>query len=341
MRYKLLGRSGLRVSELCLGTMTFGEAWGWGASPEVCRKIFDAFIDAGGNFIDTSTNYTDGQSEEILGGLIGNQRESVVLASKYSLTSTQSLDPNSGGNSRKNMMQTVDRSLKRLKTDYLDLLYLHMWDYLTPVDEVMRGLDDLVRSGKVHYVGISDSPSWVVAEANTLAELRGWSRLVALQVPYSLLDRGVERSALPVAERWEMAVLAWGILEGGILTGKYQGDLAEPTRFDQENLKGLPEKALKVIGELDRISQEVERPMAQVAINWVRSRKPQPLIPLIGARTVEQLQDNLAVLEWELSPEHLSALDQISQIDLGFPQTLIKGSPYLFGGTFPLIDQKG
>lgn len=340
MRYKLLGRSGLRVSELCLGTMTFGEAWGWGASPEVCLEIFEAYREAGGNFIDTSTNYTEGQSEEILGDLIKADRDSLVLATKYSLTSTGSEDPNSGGNSRKNMMQTVDRSLRRLKTDHLDLLYLHMWDYLTPVDEVMRGLDDLVRSGKVSYIGISDSPSWIVAQANTLAELRGWSRLVALQVPYSLLDRGVERAALPAAEHWEMAVLPWGVLEGGILTGKYQGSLETPARHDPDTVKQLPEKVQQVLAELKRISQEVGRPMAQVALNWVRAQLPQPVIPLIGVRTVEQLQDNLAVLEWELSGDHIQALDHVSQIDLGFPHDLIKGSPYLFGQTYPLIDQR-
>jgi aryl-alcohol dehydrogenase-like predicted oxidoreductase len=339
MRYKLLGRSGLRVSELCLGTMTFGDAWGWGAGQQVCREMFDFFLEAGGNFIDTSTNYTDGQSEEILGDLIADRRESLVLATKYSLTSTGSLDPNSGGNSRKNMMGTVERSLKRLKTEYIDLLYLHMWDYLTPVEEVMRGLDDLIRSGKVQYIGISDSPSWIVAQANTLAELRGWSRLVALQVPYSLLDRAVERSMLPMAEHWGMAVTPWGILEGGILSGKYLAELKEPARHDPENIKQLPEKNHKIVAELQRISEELGRPMSQVAINWVRANRVQPVIPLIGARSLEQLSDNLGALEWILSEEHQAALDLVSQIDLGFPQTLIRESPYLFGKTYALIDQ--
>jgi len=339
MRYKLLGRSGLRVSELCLGTMTFGEAWGWGASPIVCQEMFEVYREAGGNFIDTSTNYTEGQSEKILSDLIGDERDSLVLATKYSLTSTGNLDPNSGGNSRKNMMQTVERSLRRLKTGYIDLLYLHMWDYLTPVDEVMRGLDDLVRSGKVNYLGISDSPSWIVAQANTLAELRGWSRLVALQVPYSLLDRSVERAALPAAEQWGMAVLPWGTLEGGILTGKYQGSLEGPARHDPDTVKHLPDKALRVLKELKRISDDVGRPMSQVAVNWVRQQALQPMIPLLGARTAAQLEDNLGALEWTLSEEHRAALDKVSQIDLGFPHTLIKESPYIFGKTYPLIDK--
>ncbi|MEO8392774.1 MAG: aldo/keto reductase, partial [Chloroflexota bacterium] len=189
MRYKLLGKSGVRVSELVLGTMTFGEAWGWGASPDVSKQIFDRFAEAGGNFIDTSVNYTDGEAETILGDLLSADRDHFVVATKYTLTKRESTDPNSGGNSRKNMMQSVERSLKRLKTDVIDLLYLHVWDYTTPVEEVLRGLDDLVRMGKVNYIAISDSPGYIVAEANTMAELRGWSRFVGVQLPYSLANR--------------------------------------------------------------------------------------------------------------------------------------------------------
>src|SRR5574341_1400340 len=186
MRYKLLGKSGLRVSELCLGTMTFGETWGWGASKDESKKQFDYFAESGGNFIDTSVNYTDGTAEEFVGEFIHGEREHFVIATKYTLTRPDSTDPNSGGNSKKNMRQSVERSLKRLKTDYIDLYYLHMWDYMTPVEEVMRGLDDLVRAGKVLYVALSDSPAYIAAEANTLAELRGWARFLGLQVPYSL-----------------------------------------------------------------------------------------------------------------------------------------------------------
>src|SRR5215216_5483493 len=186
MRYKLLGKSGLRVSELALGTMTFGEAWGWGAPPEECRKMVDRFAEAGGNFIDTSVNYTDGEAETILGDLLQSNRDYFVVATKYTLTKPTSTDPNSGGNSRKNMMQSVERSLKRLRTDHIDLYYLHVWDSMTPVEEVLRGLDDLVRMGKVNYIAISDSPAYIAAEANAIAELRGWSRFVGIQVPYSL-----------------------------------------------------------------------------------------------------------------------------------------------------------
>ncbi len=236
MRYKLLGRSGLRVSELALGTMTFGETWGWGASKDEAKKQFDLFAEAGGNYIDTSVNYTDGTSEEFLGEFLQADRDYFVVATKYTLTKPDSTNPNSGGNSRKNMRQSVERSLKRLKTDYIDLLYLHAWDYMTPVEEVARGLDDLVRAGKVNYVAFSDSPAYIVAEANTRAELMGWSRFIGLQVPYSLLDRAVERDLLPMARHWDMAVMPWGLLEAGILTGKFLNKPAEATRLNADNV---------------------------------------------------------------------------------------------------------
>ncbi len=340
MRYKLLGRSGLRVSELCLGTMTFGEAWGWGASERESQLIFEAYLEAGGNFVDTATNYTNGESEIILGELIGERRDSLVLATKYSLTAGDSEDPNSGGNSRKNLMQTVERSLERLNTEYIDLLYLHMWDYLTPVEEVMRGLNDLVQAGKVHYIGISDTPSWIVAQANTLAELRGWPRFVALQAPYSILDRAVERAILPAANHWDMAVLPWGILESGILTGKFQDEVEGDTRLDPAVVQQLPENVQQTIAEVGRVSEEIGRPMSQVAINWIRQNTVQPMIPLIGVRTVDQLQDNLGALEWKLSKEHKSAIDEVSRIELGFPHTILPGNQHIFGKTFELIDRK-
>ena len=215
MRYKLLGKSGLRVSELCLGTMTFGETWGWGASKDESRRMFDRFAEAGGNFVDTSVNYTDGTAEEFLGDFLSADRDHFVVATKYTLTRRNSTDPNSGGNSRKNMRQSVERSLRRLQTDVIDLLYLHVWDYMTPVEEVVRGLDDLVRQGKVNYVAISNSPAYIIAEANTLAELRGWSRLVGVQVPYSLAARDIERELLPLARHWDMAVMPFSLIGGG------------------------------------------------------------------------------------------------------------------------------
>src|SRR5918992_4654469 len=260
MRYRLLGASGLRVSEVALGTMTFGEAWGWGASKEECRRIFDAFLEAGGNFVDTACNYTDGESEEILGELVQAERERLVLATKYTLTARRE-DPNAGGNHRKNMVQTLEGSLRRLNTDYVDLLWLHMWDGMTPVEEVMRALDDLVSAGKVLYVGFSDTPAWVVAQAVMLAELRGWARPVAVQAPYSLADRDVERELLPMARSHELAFTPWGMLEGGALTGKYLSDDGEPRRYG-----GAGERVNAIAREVIAVAEEVEATPSQVAI---------------------------------------------------------------------------
>ena len=220
MRYKLLGKSGLRVSELALGTMTFGEEWGWGASKEECHKMFDAYAHAGGNFIDTANRYTEGTAERIIGELIAADRAHFVLASKYTLKMRNG-DPNYCGNHRKNMVQSLEASLKRLHTDYLDLFWVHAWDFLTPVEEVMRGLDDLVRAGKVLYIGISDTPAWVIAQANTMAELRGWTSFVGMQAQYSLIERTPERELLPMARALDIGVLPWGILGAGVLSGKY------------------------------------------------------------------------------------------------------------------------
>jgi len=230
MRYKLLGKSGLRVSELCLGTMTFGDDWGWGAPKNESRKIFDAFVEAGGNFIDTANNYTNGTSEKFVGEFTKGNRDRFVIATKYTLTERKS-DPNFGGNHRKNMRRSVEGSLARLGTDHIDLLHLHMWDGMTPVEEVMRALDDLIRAGKVLYVGISDTPAWVVSEANMLADLRGWSRFTAYQGEYSLASRAPERDILPMTQALDMSFLAWGILEAGELTGKYNSPSGERKRF--------------------------------------------------------------------------------------------------------------
>jgi len=339
MRYKLLGRSGLRVSELCLGTMTFGETWGWGASKDESLAQFELFLEMGGNFIDTAVNYTDGESETLLGEFIQGRRDSLVISTKYSLTRPDATDPNSGGNSRKNMARSVERSLKRLKTDYVDILYLHMWDYMTPVEEVMRGMDDLVRTGKVLYLAISDTPGWIVSEANTRAEVMGWSKFIGLQIPYSLLDRHAERSLLPMAHHWDISVLPWEILEAGLLTGKYTASSNEPTRLDKEKLE-INQKQQSIIAEVKKIASETGRSMAQVAINWVRQQQHKAqIIPILGARTSAHLQDNLCVLEWTLNEEQLERLENVSQIEFGFPEVGIPGdNPYLYGKTFQMID---
>ncbi|TAG47808.1 MAG: aldo/keto reductase, partial [Runella slithyformis] len=220
MNYKLLGKSGLRVSELCLGTMTFGTEWGWGADQQESKKIFDTYANAGGNFLDTANRYTEGSSERFLGDFIAADRDHFVVATKYALKDRNG-DPNFAGNHRKNMIRSVNESLKRLNTEFIDLFWLHMWDNTTPVDEILRGLDDLISSGKVQYIGISDTPAWVVSQANTIAELRGWSRFVALQIEYSLIQRAAERDLLPMAKAFDMAVTPWGVIGGGALTGKY------------------------------------------------------------------------------------------------------------------------
>lgn len=343
MRYKLLGTSGLRVSELCLGTMTFGETWGWGASKEESQKIFTTFVEAGGNFIDTANRYTEGASERYLGEFIAADRERFVLATKYALY-TRRDHPNASGTQRKNLIQALEASLKRLHTDYIDLYWVHAWDVLTPVEEVMRGLDDLVRAGKVLYVGISDTPAWVVAQANTLAALRGWTPFVGLQIEYSLLQRDPERDLLPMAQAFDLAVLAWSPLAGGLLTGKYQtqqGSAAEePRRMGGQEGALVSERQTRVIKELAAIAEEIGCTPAQVALNWLRSQ-PGAVIPVIGSRRVRQVQENLDCLKYTLTPEQIQRLATASQIELGFPHDFLASEEVrdlVYGGMYPLID---
>jgi aryl-alcohol dehydrogenase-like predicted oxidoreductase len=341
MRYKLLGKSGLRVSELCLGTMTFGEDWGWGASKDTSRQIFDTFVEAGGNFIDTANGYTDGSSEKIVGELIAPDRERFVVATKYSFPlqmNASNGNPNGSGNHRKNMMQSIEGSLKRLNTDYIDLFWLHAWDFTTPVEEVMRSLDDLVRQGKVLYVGISDTPAWIVAEANTLARCSGWTQFVALQIEYSLVERTPERDLLPMAKAFDLAVTPWSPLAGGVLSGKYN----QSNGNGQSSSRGLdiPERSLQIAQAVGEIAQELGRSPAQVALAWIRAQSPQ-MIPILGARKLEQLQDNLKCLEVTLSPEQLQRLNQVSHIELGFPHDFLGSDMIhdrLFGGTYEAIN---
>lgn len=334
MRYTLLGRSGLRVSELALGTMTFGETWGWGASEDECRRMFEVFVDAGGNFVDTACNYTDGTSEEILGRLVAPDRERFVVATKYTLTMRRD-DPNAGGNHRKSLVRTLEESLRRLRADYVDLLWLHMWDGMTPVEEVVRALDDLVSSGNVLYVGISDTPAWVVSQAVALADLRGWSRFVALQAPYSLADRDVERELLPMARALGLTFTPWGMLEGGALTGKYLDETVDSRRHDE-----VGPKTNGIAREVVAVAEEVGATPAQVAIAWVRAQ-PWHTVPIVGARSEVQLRDNLGALEVELAPEQLVRLDAVSGFRLGFPREFLESDHVrglIFGDTFDSID---
>lgn len=336
MKYKRFGQSGLHVSELCLGTMTFGEDWGWGASKEESKKIFDAFANAGGNFVDTSCNYTNGTSETFVGEFVNGERDRFVIATKYSLRvgKGHAADPNYGGNSRKSMVRNVEQSLKRLNTDHIDLLYLHMWDFMTPVEEVLQSAHHLIASGKVLYFAFSDTPAWVVSYALAKADDFGWPRPIALQVPYSILDRGVERAELPMAREHGLAILAWGMLESGVLTGKYSTPSSEPRRESDVDERGLQ------AGEtVARIAREAGCSPAQVAINWVR-QKPGTIIPILGCRTLAQAQDNLACLNFRLSDSHIAELDALADFKLGFPLGFLKSDHVgnmLFGETFNML----
>src|ERR1700680_613740 len=339
MKYRLLGKSGLRVSEASLGTMTFGDEWGWGSPKAEAQKVYETYREAGGNFIDTANFYTNGTSEKFVGEFIKGHRESVVLATKYS-NAAPGNDPNAAGNHRKSMMQALEASLKRLQTDYIDLYWVHIWDGITPVEEVMRGLDDMVRQGKILYVGISYAPAWWIAQANTLAELRGWTQFTGLQIEYNLIERTVERELIPMAKALNLGILAWSPLAGGVLSGKYHGEgKADGGRMTNEGVKAfLPDekRAAPIISAVKAVSGQVGRSMAQVALAWLRYRTV-PVIPIIGARKVSQLQDNLASLDLELSAEQLKSLDGASQIELGFPQSMyqkemVRGIRY--GGTW-------
>jgi aryl-alcohol dehydrogenase-like predicted oxidoreductase len=324
MKYRLLGRSGLRVSEAALGTMTFGDEWGWGSPKDEAQKVYETYREAGGNFLDTANFYTSGTSEKFVGEFIKGHRESVVLATKYSNAATGN-DPNAAGNHRKSMMQALEASLKRLQTDYIDLYWVHIWDGITPVEEVMRALDDMVRQGKVLYVGISDAPAWWIAQANTLAELRGWTQFTGLQIEYNLIERTVERELIPMAKALNLGVLAWSPLARGILTGKYHGEgKADGGRMTNEGMRYLlpnEQRTEPIISAVKSVAKQTGRSIAQVALAWLRYQRV-PVIPIIGARKVSQLQDNLASLDLQLSADQLKSLDGASRIDPGFPESI-------------------
>ena len=323
MKYRVLGRSGLKVSELCLGTMTFGEDWGFGASKEESRKQFDIFAGAGGNFIDTANVYTKGTSERFVGEFVKSDRDRFVVATKYSIA-TRFDDINAWGNSRKNLVQSVDASLQRLGLDRIDLFWVHVADFITPADELMRALDDVVRAGKVIYVGVSDTPAWQVAQANTLAELRGWSRFVGLQIEYSLIERTPERNLLPMAEALGLAVTPWGPIGGGVLSGKYSVGWETPdSKRVAANRHRFSDRNMKIAGEVKAVAEELGRTSAQVAIAWTMGRGNHGTIPIVGARTAVQLEESLGAVDVVFTPEQLHRLDVISRVDLGFPHDFL------------------
>ncbi|GAA1770340.1 aldo/keto reductase [Streptomonospora arabica] len=336
--YRLLGRSGLRVSPLALGAATFGTEWGWGAERDEARKLFDCYVERGGNLIDTASTYTDGSSERMLGEFARGNREGLVLATKYT-TQRRSGDPNSGGPHRKSLFASVDASLRRLDTDYIDLLYLHVWDFTTPVEEILRGLDDLVRQGKVLYVAISNAPAWQAARMQAIADLRGWSPLVALQIQYSLIDRTGERDLIPMAREMGLGVMPYSPLGGGVLTGKYSRDDLTPTGAGAGggstrksfNLAAgtLSERNLAIADVVREVAAELGRPPAQVGLAWTL-RNPAVTAPIIGARTLGQLEGNLGALEVDLTASQSARLDEASAIEPGAPHDLIGGD---FGRT--------
>ncbi len=321
MHYHLFGNSGLRVSPLCLGTMTFGKDWGWGSTEAESKAIFDAFLEAGGNFLDTADVYTEGSSERILGDLIQAERDHIVLATKYTLSNTTK-NPNKSGNHRKNLVQSVEASLKRLQTDYIDLLWVHAYDYLTPIEEMMRALDDLVRAGKVLYVGISDAPAWVIARANTIAEFRGWTPFIGNQLEYNLTERTPERDLLPMSQALNIGVVAWSPLAAGILTGKYLGNKGKGSggRMEGTTSYRLNEKNDLIASKVVDLAKEMGTSPAQLSLAWLLHKG---IIPIIGARKMDQLKDNLASLALKLPVEVIQQLDEVSAIDLGFPHDFV------------------
>jgi len=333
MRYKLLGKSGLRVSEICLGTMTFGGEWAIGTSKEESKKIYDAFLNAGGNFIDTANRYTEGSSEKFLGEFIPSERNNLVIATKYSLYTNRG-SVNDGGNHRKNLVQSIEGSLKRLNTEYVDLLYLHAWDFTVGIEEVLRNLQYLVQSGKVLHIAISDTPAWIISQGNAIAELRGWSSFVAVQAEYSLTQRTPERDIIPMCNATNVALTAWAPLAGGALTGKYLNN-SDPTLRLKPNSLRLNERNTAIAKEVVAVANEIGCSAGNVALNWIRKQNG-TIIPIVGARKEEHIIDNLNCLNFDLTDEQMNRLNEISKIDLGFPHDFLTSDvvkEVVFGGT--------
>jgi len=332
--YVTLGHSGLRVSPCCLGAMTFGEDLGWGTSIQDAEAMLDRYIELGGNFIDTANGYTFGHSEQIIGDHLGkdsSKRDRLVIASKFFFNLYPG-DPNGGGTGRKAMIAACEQSLRRLQTDYIDLYWMHCWDPNTPIEETMRGLDDLVRAGKIRYAGFSDTPAWKVAQAQLLATFKGWSPLIALQIEYSLLERTVEGELVPMAKELGLGITPWSPLKGGLLSGKYQRDNAG--KADTKRgwaASGLNEKAYAVIDEITRIAKAHDTSPAAVALAWVNTR-PGVASSIIGARNVEQMEQNISALEVKLTVADVEVLNKVSVPTLNFPAAMMTMVPSIMHG---------
>jgi aryl-alcohol dehydrogenase-like predicted oxidoreductase len=333
--YVTLGRSGLRVSPFCLGTMTFGEDLGWGTPVEESEQILDRFIERGGNFIDTANFYTKSHSEKIIGDHVGRhkaRRDRLVIATKFS-GNLYPGDPNGGGSGRKSIVGACENSLRRLQTDYIDLYWLHNWDKHTPIEETMAALDDLVRAGKVRYIGVSDTPAWKIAQANVLSQFRGWSAFIGLQIEYSLLERSVEQELVPLALEFGLGITPWSPLKSGVLSGKYTRKNAGQIKPDRGFVAeaALSESTYAVVDELEKIAQAKDSTVARVALSWVQNQ-PAVTSTIIGARRLSQLDDNLKALEIQLSAEELERLNTLTRPKFGFPQSMEPWFPAIHNG---------
>jgi aryl-alcohol dehydrogenase-like predicted oxidoreductase len=322
MRYKPFGPgTGLRVSELALGCGTFGTRWGYGSTLDEAKRVFDGYVAAGGNFLDTADSYQVGQSEEWVGEFIAGRRDDFVLATKFTLGLKQDSKLLAVGNNRKNMVRSVEASLQRLNTDRIDLYWVHMPDGATSSEEIVRGLDDLVRAGKVLYVGLSDFPAWRVARAVTIAELRGWAPIVGLQIEYSLVERTPDRELLPMAQGLGLGVVGWSPLGGGLLSGKYRrGENGRATNFGRLIHQEDDPRKTATVDAVVAIAEENQVKPTQVALAWMATRG---VIPILGPRTPGQLAENLGATNVTLSAQQVARLDAASAVPLGFPHDML------------------
>jgi aryl-alcohol dehydrogenase-like predicted oxidoreductase len=342
MKYKLLGKSGLRVSELCLGTMTtsISNPWGWGQDREQSLSILKTYSEAGGNFIDTACNYQNGESEQLIGEFLEGDRDRYVIATKFTLREGDVKgDPNYGGNARKNLIRSVEQSLDRLKTDYLDVLYLHVWDETVDIEHVMKFLNDLVTSSKVNYIAISDTPAWIVSRMQTIAEQRGWYQFQAFQFPYSLGSRDPEREVMPMCRELDMAMTPWAVLGAGLFTGKYTRGEGSDGRLTEGKWGAPSEKGINMARTVDEVADEIGVSSATVALRWAMDQ-PGVVLPIVGATRPEQLTENIGATEVVLSDDQMNRLNDLAKFDRGFAYDFVHApnvKNLIHGDTYELL----